>query len=190
MQQIRLYEPTAELRRIPLPRCVQDADGVTEMTGLSFAVSDIKISKNGGAEGNSTGSVVEVASGYYYYVAAQAELDTEGYLMIRLAKTNVRINVAIVQVGSTTFKRNKAFSNFCFKLVLASDHISPAVGITVVAQRSIDGAAFAGCANAVSEIGSGWYKITLAAADLNGDVIALKFTEGTIDQRDFLLTTT
>jgi len=49
-------------------------------------------------------------------------------------------------------------------------------GLTVTAQRSIDGAAFAGCANAVTEVGLGIYKIDLAASDLNGNVITLLFS--------------
>ena len=53
---------------------------------------------------------------------------------------------------------------------------APKTGLTVTATRSIDGAAFASCANAVSEIGNGVYKIDLAAADLNGDKIMFRFT--------------
>jgi hypothetical protein len=52
----------------------------------------------------------------------------------------------------------------------------PAPSLTVTATRSIDGAAFGACANSASEIGNGWYKINLAAADLNGAVIILRFT--------------
>ncbi|MBA3767789.1 MAG: hypothetical protein H0W99_12540, partial [Acidobacteria bacterium] len=53
--------------------------------------------------------------------------------------------------------------------------------------RSIDGGAFAACANAVSEVSSGAYKITLAAADLNGDSITLRFTASGCQDQFFLL---
>lgn len=67
---------------------------------------------------------------------------------------------------------------FPFVMTLAADG-SPATGLTVTAQRSLDGAAFAGCANAVTELALGWYLITLAAADLNANTVALHFTAPT-----------
>ncbi len=53
---------------------------------------------------------------------------------------------------------------------------APRTGLSVTPQRSIDGGAFAGTSNAVSEVGSGVYKINLSAGDLNGAVITLRFT--------------
>ena len=72
--------------------------------------------------------------------------------------------------------KNTALSAFEFFMVDASDHVSGKTGLTVTATRSIDGGAFASCANSASEVGSGVYKIDLAAADLNGNVVTLKFT--------------
>lgn len=71
-------------------------------------------------------------------------------------------------------KKNTAFSNFEFLMLDTSG--DPATGLTVTAQRSIDGAAFAACANSVTELSDGIYKVDLAATDLNGDKITLKFT--------------
>lgn len=88
-----------------------------------------------------------------------------------------------IQLGQNAIRKNKALLNFEFLLVLASDHITPATGLTVTAQRSIDGAAFGACANAAAEVAVGVYKIDLAAADLNGDVITLRFTAATADAR-------
>lgn len=85
--------------------------------------------------------------------------------------------------AQNAIRKNKPLANFEFLLVLASDHITPATGLTVTAQRSIDGAAFAACANAAAEVAVGVYKIDLAAADLNGDVITLRFTAATADAR-------
>jgi len=39
----------------------------------------------------------------------------------------------------------------------------------------------AACANAVSEVSNGIYKITLAAADLNGDSIMFRFSSAGCD---------
>lgn len=92
--------------------------------------------------------------------------------------------------GQITVKKNVALANFMFKMVLSSDHVTAGTGLTVTCQRSIDGAAFANCATSTAtEISAGWYKVNLAASDLNGDTIALKFTAPTADQRDVLIAT-
>ena len=88
------------------------------------------------------------------------------------------------------FPKNAIYNNFMFQMFLASDHATPATGVAVTATRSIDGAAFAACANAVTEISNGWYKINLAAADLNGNLIALRFTAALCDDAGFTLKTT
>lgn len=91
--------------------------------------------------------------------------------------------------GQLKVKKNTQLANFMFLMVQAADHITPATGLTVSAQRSIDGGLFAACSNSVSEVGDGVYKITLAASDLNGDVIALKFTATGADQRTLTILT-
>ena len=83
------------------------------------------------------------------------------------------------------FKKNTA-GDITFVLRDSSDGRTPVAGETVTAQRSIDGAAFGSCANSVTEIGNGAYIITLAAADLNGDIIILRFTSSGSD--DLLIT--
>jgi hypothetical protein len=72
-------------------------------------------------------------------------------------------------------KKNSALNNFEFLMTDSTNH-APLTGATVTAQRSIDGAAFAGCANSVTELSNGIYKINLAASDLNGTVITLRFS--------------
>ncbi|GAH60534.1 unnamed protein product, partial [marine sediment metagenome] len=72
--------------------------------------------------------------------------------------------------------KNVALNNLMFTMVLSADGRSPATGKTVVAQISKDGAAFVNCALAVAEVSSGWYKINLQAAEMNADIVALKFT--------------
>lgn len=54
-----------------------------------------------------------------------------------------------------------------FFLALAADHTSPATGKSPVVQLSKAGGAFSAAAGGVSEIGSGWYKLTPTAADTN-----------------------
>ena len=87
-------------------------------------------------------------------------------------------------------KKNSALNNFAFLMVLSSDHVSPGTGLTVAVQRSIDGAAFVNATNTpATEVANGVYKINLSAADLNGDVIVLKCTSATADQRIVVIAT-
>ncbi len=61
---------------------------------------------------------------------------------------------------------------------------------TVVVQRSIDGTAFGDATNTpATEVSAGIYKITLSAADMNGDVITFKFTSATADTQFITLVT-
>lgn len=83
------------------------------------------------------------------------------------------------------FKKNTA-ADLSFVLRDSSDGRTPIASESVTAQRSIDGAAFGACANSVTEIGNGAYIITLAAADLNGDIAILRFTSTNSD--DLLIT--
>lgn len=94
-------------------------------------------------------------------------------------------------VSALKIKKNTALGKFPFLMVLSADHITPATGLTVVVQRSINGAAFANSTNTpATEIGaSGVYYIDLSAADLNGDTIVLKMTSATADQRTIVIAT-
>lgn len=78
-------------------------------------------------------------------------------------------------------RKNTALNNFEFLMVDSGDHVTPKTGLTITAQRSIDGGAFASATNAAAEVGNGIYKINLSAADLNGDVVTLKFTASGAD---------
>lgn len=73
-------------------------------------------------------------------------------------------------------RKNIALSNFTFAMIDAADDITGKTGLTVTATISKDGGAFAACTNAVSEIANGLYKINLTAAEMNADIIILKFT--------------
>lgn len=79
--------------------------------------------------------------------------------------------------------KNTALSAFEFTMVDDSDHVTGLTGLTITATRSLDGAAFGACANSASEVGSGVYKIDLAAGDLNGNTVTLKFTATGADAR-------
>ena len=82
----------------------------------------------------------------------------------------------VTEVNVDGIKKNTALNNFEFLMVDATDGYTEETGLTVTAQRSIDGGAFGACANSVTEVGNGIYKINLANTDLNGDVITLRFS--------------
>lgn len=111
-----------------------------------------------------TANGFEVGKSYNIYISATVDSDTGGIAY------SFTVNAPIVVT------KNAALSNFEFPMFASSDHVTGAVGLTVTAQRSIDGAAFAACSGSVVEVGSGIYKINLAASDLNGGVITFKFT--------------
>src|SRR3990167_812512 len=86
------------------------------------------------------------------------------------------INSLLVARVPEGIQKNTALSAFEFLMVDATDFSTPETGLTITATRSIDGGAFAATANAATEVASGIYAINLAATDLNGTVITLRFT--------------
>lgn len=85
--------------------------------------------------------------------------------------------------GQLFIKKNTGLNNFMFLMLDSTDHVSPKTGLTVAGQVSIDGAAFTNLTNAISELANGIYKVNLAAADVNGSVLVIKFTSAGADNR-------
>lgn len=96
-----LSEATAARRRWYFA-CVDDTDGKTPETGLTFAAGELQLSKNGAAFGNVAGTATEVSDGLYYYEATAGELDTVGALAFKVEKSGVRlVLMAVGQVVAT-----------------------------------------------------------------------------------------
>ena len=104
--------------------------------------------------------------------------------------TAVWASVARTLTSAVSFqiKKNVQLNSFPFVMTDNVNH-NPIAAEVVTATRSIDGGVFGACANAVVEIGAGWYEITLAAADLNGDTIALRFTSAGADDLNITMVT-
>lgn len=84
-------------------------------------------------------------------------------------------------------KKNQAVANFPFIMVNSAG--TPLTGLTVTVSSSIDGATSFTAIGTATEMSAGWYKRALSAADVNGDVIALRFTAtGASDQGVTILT--
>lgn len=78
---------------------------------------------------------------------------------------------------------NTALNNVQFLMVLASDHVTAATGLTPVMTRSIDGGAFGAAAGGttITEVSNGMYQVDLATADTNGTEIVYRFAVATAD---------
>lgn len=75
------------------------------------------------------------------------------------------------------FQKNKAFPNFPIYMVDDTDHPVGKPGLTVAGTTSKDGAgSLTPLTNAITELGFGFYRVDLTAAEINGDVINLRFT--------------
>lgn len=173
---------------------IDSSDHISGKTGLSPTV---KLSKNGGTGASPAGSITEVDStnmpGLYKVAANATDTNTLGPLVLHASATGADQTDALFMVvandpQSGVFLKNTALPAFEFLMVDTGDN--PAVGLTVTSQRSIDGGAFASCANSASELGSGIYKIDLAAADMNGGIITLKFSATGADTRFLTIITT
>lgn len=93
-------------------------------------------------------------------------------LEIELTATD---NQTAAIVINSPIKKNLAFNNFTFLMLDLTG--SPASGLSVTGQVSIDGAAFQSLTNAITELSNGVYKVNLAAADTNGvSSMTLRFT--------------
>lgn len=117
--------------------------------------------------------------------------DKTGYSLSQSFPSNfssLSITAAGLVATTSNVKKNQALAAFTFLMTDSTTH-APKTGVTVTATRSLDGGAFGSCANAATEITSGWYKIDLAATDLNANVVSLRFTGTSADDRDIQIVT-
>jgi len=142
-------------------------------------------------EGNGQLIIAASCTGGTIFVRGNFKVtDNSGAAVTIVYDDNTANTISILEDTSTTLpgliddlaiKKNTAFSNFEFLMVLTSDHVTPATGLTVTGQRSIDGGAFAAVSGAIAEVSNGIYQFDALAADTNGDVITWRFLSGTAD---------
>lgn len=108
------------------------------------------------------------------------------------AKTASQFNSAsdrvLIATQQIVFKKNAAFNGFEFVMTASTSHL-PVTGLTVTAERALDGGALAACANSVTETTHGGYKINFAAGDLNGNSIRVRFSATGADDLNFTIVT-
>ena len=96
-----------------------------------------------------------------------------------LVDTGTTLNDAIAAIAADQKpKVNTALNNIPIYMVLASDNKTPATGLTPTVTISQDGGAFAAIngSSSIAEVGSGWYRLNLVAADMNAAVIFINVT--------------
>lgn len=107
-----------------------------------------------------------------------------------LTDTGTTIPAQITALTEGGMKKNVEKAAFPIYMVLSSDHVTAATGKTVAVAISKDGGAFGAATNTpATEVSGGFYKITLAAADVNCDTLAIKATSADCDATAFSILT-
>jgi len=163
-------------------------DHVAGKTGLTLTIT---ASKDGAAFASITPTVTERGNGWYNLALTTSHTDTAGDLALHITGAAADPSDVLMDIEpNSNIRKNQALSNFSFVMISSTDHFTPTAGLTITAERSIDGGAFAACANAASAVSNGVYKIDLAASDLNGNVITFRFTASGADPRLVTIITT
>ncbi len=126
--------------------------------------------------------------------------DIETAVITNAAGTDVAADIIEVKTETAAIKaktdnlpgsvpKNVALANFAFLMVDETDFATPETGLTVTAQISQDGGGFGAMTNSAAEIGNGIYKVSITQAEMNADVIVLKFTATLAAQRTIVLKT-
>ena len=162
---------------------------------ITMVGGDIEVFESNNGVGISTG--VNYIADFYGTGSHLVEIDTATYdialdYSIRVVAGTVDgVDMTGYVVGFFSLenrvvegiKKNEILNNFEFFMADSSDGRTPKPGITITSSVSKDGGAFGATSNSATEVGNGIYKINLSAADLNADVLTLKFTGTGADGR-------
>ncbi len=119
-------------------------------------------------------------------------IDHDGFFEYTDAGGNVTEQQSDIKVAVDAIiaKKNVAMDDIGFVMVLTTDHVSPAPGLSPVATKSIDGGTtFTATTGTVTEIANGAYSFDASAADMNGTIILFKFSVATADDTFVLIRT-
>ena len=150
---------------------VDASDFATPKTGVSPSVY---YSQDGAAfQAIAGASVSELGNGLFAYTLTAAQATADTLILLATAPGCAQ--------ADQVFYLKPILQNtswvYAFKLCDETDFATPETGVSPSAYAGLDGGALAACTNAdETEIGYGWYYVTLAAAETNGDVIAMRAT--------------
>jgi len=168
------------------------------------ATVTVKVTIDGGSQNAGAGSVTNLGNGQYVYAPTQGETngnqigffftatsDVPVSIMVTTTAADltdsVRLGLSALPNGPMQVKKNQALNSFMFPMFDTSGN--PKTGLTITSQRAIDGGSFAGTTNSATELSNGWYTLNLSASDLNGTVIALRFSSSGALDTDYTLIT-
>lgn len=126
-------------------------------------------------------------------IIAVGDLEWNGTTVLPLSDLTTSGQLSLLT--SQPITRGVMIEDFTFKLVSSADHITPFTSGIVSGQVSKDGSTFGALQSGVfTEVGLGFYKVTLTSGDMSFNAGALAFTAtgvsgGTADQRDFSIIT-
>lgn len=120
---------------------------------------------------------VTLAAGATFTVAAGDNISVMGMAPLQPATLGRTLNVdtngrVLLQGG---LRRNVALPKFTFLMTDSTNH-NPATGLTVSGAVRKDGGASAAITDSVTELANGLYEVDLSASEMDGAVIALRFT--------------
>lgn len=153
------------------------------LTGTTISTSQVVASVSG-AVGSVTGAVGSVTG-----AVGSVTGNVGGNVVGSVASVSGAVGSVTAAVATTSNVKKNAISNgFLFVMTDATTH-APKTGLTVSGTVSIDGGGFGALTNAVSEVANGTYVVNLAAADVNGNHLMLRFTASGADDCNILLVT-
>ncbi len=103
------------------------------------------------------------------------------------------ITLEIQLIEEAGVRKNQALANFMFHMTSSADHVASKTGLVngdFTKQVSLDGGAFSSLSGSISEVASGLYKISLTAAELNADIVTLRFAASGADTTTLTIKTT
>jgi hypothetical protein len=116
-----------------------------------------------------------------------AAISIEFQLVYYDPNDSTRLGLSAIPNGPTAIKKNQALNGVTFAMFTSAG--AEATGLTVTAQRSIDGGSLTSCSNSVTELSNGIYKIDLTNTDLNGTVITFRMSATGALSTDFTFVT-
>jgi hypothetical protein len=179
---------------------ITGAEMITISDGSYFTGSvTVYVKTDSGAQAlgaTASGVCTSEGHGLYTYVPSQAETNGEKLFVTFCGAGAVYVTKEydLVTGVASNIKKNTALAGFQFQMTkwngtqnvaLTSD----AANITLI--RSIDGAATGAVPGSISEVSNGFYKVDLAASDLNGNSIRFTATSVTsgANQTDWTIIT-
>lgn len=99
---------------------------------------------------------------------------TGGYEWIGGIEANIKGDL-VGSISKIRPKKNTGLANFMFPMFDATTK-NPKAGLTVTAERAIDGNPFYPCSSGAVELSNGVYRVSMSADDMNGDKIMLRFS--------------